>query len=116
MKQLINKGFLAPALLAISFAAPVAAQEMPVFALDLNDGVVTPGVLNVPAGITFKINLKNSGTGPAEFESRRLRKEKVLAPGAASFVVIRRLTPGSYKFFDEFHSAVASAQGVIVAK
>jgi hypothetical protein len=42
-----------------------------------------------------------------------LRKEKVLAPGADSFVVIAPLEPGEYKFFDDFHQ---QAQGVIVAK
>jgi hypothetical protein len=42
-----------------------------------------------------------------------LRKEKVLAPGGDSFVVIAPLSPGEYKFFDDFHQ---QAQGVIVAK
>jgi Cupredoxin-like domain len=55
----------------------------------------------------------NIGKGAAEFESIQLRKEKVLAPGADSFVVIAPLTPGEYKFFDDFHQ---TAQGVIVAK
>ena len=49
-----------------------------------------------------------------EFESTQLRKEKVLAPGEQSSVVIQPLTPGEYKFFDEFH--MNTAQGVIVAK
>jgi len=55
----------------------------------------------------------NTGTNAVEFESLQLRKEKVLAPGAQSFVVIAPLQPGEYKFFDDFHQ---QAQGVIVAK
>ena len=70
--------------------------------------------LMVPAGKKFKIEVINSGKTPVEFESTQLRKEKVLAPGAESFVVINPLSPGEYKFFDEFH--MATAQGVIVAK
>jgi len=43
-----------------------------------------------------------------------LRKEKVLAPGADSFVVVAPLDAGEYRFFDDFHQS--TAQGVIVAK
>ena len=56
----------------------------------------------------------NTGTTPAEFESLRLRKEKVLGPGVESFIVIRRLSPGEYPFFDEFH--METGQGVIIAR
>ena len=46
-------------------------------------------------------------------ESVELRKEKVLAPGAESVVVIAPQAPGEYKFFDDFHQ---SARGVLVVK
>jgi hypothetical protein len=38
-----------------------------------------------------------------EFESTELRREKVLGAGASSFIIIRRLDPGEYRFFDDFH-------------
>lgn len=93
-----------------------AASEMPVFPVEMKDGVVTPTEIRVKAGTTFKITLKNTGKSAAEFESKRLRKEKVLGPGAESFVVIRKLSPGRYEFFDEFHENMKSARGVIIAE
>ncbi len=48
------------------------------------------------------------------FESTELKKEKVLAPGVESFLVFAPLKPGSYRFFDEFHSD--TGQGRIVAR
>ncbi|MBS0311725.1 MAG: cupredoxin domain-containing protein, partial [Proteobacteria bacterium] len=53
--------------------------------------------------VRFKITIHNQGRDAIEFESLQLRKEKVLAPGANSFVVIAPLKPGEYEFFDEFH-------------
>ena len=101
-------------MLCLMLAAQVQAEELPVFRLELKDGKLIPARLVVPAGKRFKIEVINSGKTPAEFESLPLRKEKVLAPGAESFVVFNPLSAGEYKFFDEFH--MASAQGVLVVK
>src|SRR6478736_4055382 len=98
-----------PALLA----GIAQAADLPTFKLEMNDGKLNPERIEVPAGQRIKIEVHNIGKGAAEFESIQLRKEKVLAPGADSFVVIAPLSPGECKFFDDFHQ---SAQGVIVAK
>jgi plastocyanin len=103
---------LAAAALA-SVAGIAQAADLPTFKLEMNDGKLNPARIEVPAGQRIKIEVHNIGKGAAEFESVQLRKEKVLAPGADSFVVIAPLDPGEYKFFDDFHQ---SAQGVIVAK
>ncbi len=106
--------------LSASFAVSLAgvttmahAADLPTFKLEMNDGKLNPARIEVPAGTRIKIEVRNTGKGAAEFESVQLRKEKVLAPGADSFVVIAPLDPGEYKFFDDFHQ---QAQGVIVAK
>ena len=106
---------LSLALAAGWFASVTAAQaeDLPTFKLEMNDGKLNPTRIEVPAGQRIKIEVHNIGKGAAEFESIQLRKEKVLAPGADSFVVIAPLDKGEYKFFDDFHQ---SAQGVIVAK
>jgi hypothetical protein len=106
---------LSLALAAGWFASAAAAQaaDLPTFKLEMNDGKLNPTRIEVPAGQRIKIEVHNIGKGAAEFESIQLRKEKVLAPGADSFVVIAPLDKGEYKFFDDFHQ---SAQGVIVAK
>jgi plastocyanin len=94
-------------------AGAAHAADLPTFKLEMNDGKLIPARIEVPAGQRVKIEVRNTGKGAAEFESVQLRKEKVLAPGAESFVVIAPLEPGEYKFFDDFHQ---QAQGVIVAK
>jgi heme/copper-type cytochrome/quinol oxidase subunit 2 len=99
--------------LVLALPLAVSAQPMATFNLTLKDGVMSPRRLEVPANRPVKIVLVNSGRSPAEFESLQLRKEKVLAPGVTSFVVFQTLSPGEYKFFDDFHP---SATGVIVAK
>lgn len=103
---------VAAALLALPAGA--RAEDLPVFRIDLADGVITPNRIEVPANTRFKLELHNTGTTPVEFESLELRKEKVLGPGAQSFMVIRGLTPGEYRFFDEFHPEAGEA--VLVAQ
>ena len=104
--------WLAGVALGLSGVA-VHAEDLPTFKLDMADGKVNPARIEVPAGKRIKIEIRNTGNGAVEFESVELRKEKVLAPGADSFVVIAPLSPGEYKFFDDFHQ---TAKGVIVAK
>src|SRR4051812_26530028 len=101
--------------LAALLAAPVAAaaQDMPVFRIVMKDGTITPARLEVPANRPFRIEISNAGTTPAEFESLSLHKEKVLAAGASSSLVFRRLAPGEYDFFDDFHP---EARAVLVAR
>jgi hypothetical protein len=92
---------------------PAFAADEPTFALEFKDGTVTPTRIEVPAKTRFKLELKNSGKTPAEFETRSPKWEKVLAPGSKSSLVIRTLDPGEYEFFDDFHP---QAKGTLVAK
>ncbi len=82
-----------------------AAEELPVFEVVAREGRLLPERLEVPAGRRIKLVIRNEGKGPVEFENLDMRVEKVLAPGAASFVVLPRLKPGEYEFIDEFHQA-----------
>lgn len=82
--------------------------------LEMKDGDLSPLVLEIPKKTKIRIEVKNTGTQPAEFESTQLRKEKVLAPGAKSVVVIAPLKPGEYEFFDDFH--LDHPRGKIVVK
>jgi len=103
-------------LIALLFAAPLLAQaaDLPTYKLEMKDGKLIPMRIEVPSGQKFVLEIHNTGKIPVEFESLQLRKEKVLAPGASSFVVIAPLQKGEYKYFDDFHQA--TTQGVIVAK
>ncbi len=90
-------------LAACVLSRPARADDVPVFSVDLRDGAFIPDHLVVPANTRIKIVLRNIGSTPAEFESIEQGKEKVLAPGAGSFIIIRSLPPGEHPFFDEFH-------------
>jgi hypothetical protein len=90
------------------------AGEMPTFNLVIRAGHFIPEAVEVPANTKFRLLIKNEGPGAEEFESVELRKEKVLAPGASSFLIFQPLKPGTYKFFGEFHPE--TAQGRFIAK
>ncbi len=100
--------------LALLGAAAAWAQDLPTFNLLIRAGHFVPATLEVPANTKFRLLIKNEGPGAEEFESIELRKEKVLAPGASSFLIFQPLKAGTYKFFGEFHPE--TAQGQIVAK
>jgi plastocyanin len=102
------------ALLVAGLPAASGAEELFTLNLTARDGKFHPETLEVPAGRKFKLVIRNEGPGAEEFESLELKKEKVLAPGATSFLVFAPLKPGIYKFFGEFHPA--TAKGQIVAK
>lgn len=108
----------APLMLAATFClvflAHAQADDDPVFTIEFHDGKIAPVRLDVPANRRFKIELRNSGVTPAEFESNELHKEKVLAPDTTSILVFRTLDPGEYTFFDDFHPDAPKA--VLVAK
>ena len=101
-------------ILAAQASGLVVAEDAPTFQIDMKDGVVTPQRLEIPAGRRVLIEITNSGSGPAEFESRDLKKEIGLFPGKKGTLVIKRLDPGEYAFFDDFHPGAAVA--VIIAK
>lgn len=107
--------FLRTSLLMLLFGVAMPAfAGLPSYDLELKDGTLNPTILEVKAGERFRLNLHNTGQSPVEFESPRLRQEKVLAPGANTFVVIPPLNEDEYLFFDHFH--LPDAQGKIIAQ
>ena len=113
----VRGGFAYAACVASALAfVPVETQaaDLPTYTVIAKDGRLFPAMLEVPAGIRFKIVIRNEGRDVIEFESRKLGREKVLTAGAQSFVVIAPLKPGEYDYFDEFHAD--TAKGRIVAK
>ncbi|KAF0164755.1 MAG: hypothetical protein FD157_1919 [Rhodocyclaceae bacterium] len=99
---------------AVEARAQTTAAEPLAFSVVIKDGRITPARLEVPAGRKIKLAIRNEGPGPCEFENLGLRVEKVLSPGASSFVVIHPLLPGTYRFIDEFHPA--TSEMLLVAK
>jgi plastocyanin len=95
-------------------AASAFAEEVPLFQLVAKDGVFEPAVIEVPAGKRVRLEVHNQGKTPMEFESRDLKQEKVIPPGAKATFTINAMKAGEYRFFDEFHEK--TGQGKFVAK
>ncbi len=111
----IVRFLLAVALLAgLEGVAMAQSAELPTFEIVAKGGRLSPERIDVPAGKRIKLTIKNEGPGPIEFENLDLRVEKVLAPGAASFVVTPPLKPGVHIFIDEFHPETGKMQ--LIAK
>jgi cupredoxin-like protein len=102
------------ALLIGFLSAPAIADDLPVFSLRLQDHAFNPSTLTVPAGKAFKIKLSNADATPAEFESKELRFEKVVAGNSQIQVSVKALEPGNYQFYDEYHED--DAVGHVIAK
>jgi plastocyanin len=103
---------------ALGFAAlvgaPAFAEDVPLFKLVARDGVFEPTTIEVPAGKRVRLEVHNQGKTAMEFESRDLKQEKVIPPGAKATFTINGMKAGEYRFFDEFHEK--TGQGRFVAK
>jgi hypothetical protein len=111
--------YLAPvvSLLILSAAvltAPARGDDDPTIRIEMKDGVVSPSPVQVPAKKRFRLEVSNTGKTPAEFESKDLHKEKVVAPGTTAVIVFRPIDAGEYVFFDEFHEKSSSTK--LIAK
>lgn len=94
--------------------AGVAADEPATMALTLKDHRFDPGEPAAPAGKPIVIEVTNLDPTPAEFESKQLRVEKVVPAGGRISVRVRALTPGRYRFYDDYHES--TAEGFLVVK
>jgi len=92
--------------------ASAAADDS--YTLTIKDHRFEPSQLDLPAGKKLKLLVKNLDPTPEEFESRDLKREKIIPGKGQALIPIGPLKPGSYKFAGEYHEA--TAQGQIVAK
>lgn len=113
-KKMTNMHVIPGLALAALLALPAYGDDEVTVELVARDGRFYPAELVVPRGRKIRIEIRNEGKDPVEFESKDLRKEKVLAPGSKSVVVIVPQQAGRYRFFDEFHEA--TGQGVLMVK
>lgn len=98
---------LTAALLAATLAAaPAFGDQPPAYSLEIHARAFAPATLAVPAGTRIKLLVRNMRRLPSEFESFDLNREKVVPPGTTLTVWIGPLSPGKYKFFDDFNPGV----------
>ena len=74
----------------------------------------SPEKVEVPAGVPLTLRVINTSNERIEFESFKLNREKVVAPGDTLVLHLPALRPGSYDFFDDFHADVP--EGTIGAR
>ena len=95
-------------------ASWTALADTPVIELVIRDHKFIPETLEVPAGVKFKLVVKNEDATAEEFESYELNREKVIAPKSQGIIYIGPLQPGTYPFFGDFNQK--TAQGRMIAK
>ena len=105
---------LLAALLLAPLAATPARADDPSFTLTIRNHVFDPARIEVPANAKFRLLVKNMDSTPEEFESKDLRREKVIAGGAEAVILLGPLKPGTYRFVGEYNEA--TAKGVLVAQ
>jgi hypothetical protein len=79
------------------------AQEAVVVEITVKNHRFEPAEPRAPANRAFTIRIRNLDSTPMEFESVKLRVEKVVAANSEGVVKVRALSPGRYEFFDDFH-------------
>ncbi|HLF85592.1 MAG TPA: cupredoxin domain-containing protein [Nitrospiria bacterium] len=81
----------------------VSAAEEEEIKITIKDGKFDPQEVKVKSGKKIKLIVTNSDKSAAEFESVDLDREKVVRPGQSITILLSKLEPGTYEFFDHFH-------------
>ena len=96
-------GAIIVAAILVALAPGAWAEDAATVRLSLKDHRFQPAEARAPAGKPITIVISNLDPTPAEFESKTLRVEKVVAGGGTIIVQIRPLAAGRYRFFDDYH-------------
>jgi hypothetical protein len=102
------------ALSALVLAAAPALADESSFNVTIKDHKFEPAELAVPANKKITLVVKNLDPTPEEFESKELRREKVIPGGQEATINVGPLKPGRYEFFGEYNAK--TARGWLVAK
>lgn len=106
-------GLAGIALAGLVTVTQAAAQQPVALTLSFKNQRFHPATLTAPANVPITLHLKNLDAAPMEFESVSLRVEKVVTGNGKGVIRLRRLAPGRYTFFDDFHP---KANGVLLVR
>ena len=98
-----RRAVAALALGAVLTAGGVARAQDAVVHITVKNHRFEPSQPRAPANRPITIRVRNLDSTAMEFESVRLRVEKVVAPNSEGVINVRALSPGRYEFFDDFH-------------
>ena len=82
---------------------PTSAQQAVSVSISVQNHRFQPAQIHAPAKVPIELHVKNLDPTPMEFESVRLRVEKVVAGNSEGGIRLRPLEAGSYNFFDDFN-------------
>src|SRR4051812_22296504 len=99
---------------AVALAPAVLLAAEPEFTLVIRDHKFEPSELRVPANAKVRLVIDNQDATAEEFESKELKREKVIPGKSKGTVLVGPLKPGRYPFFGEFHES--TAKGVLIAE
>lgn len=99
-------------LMSLSLGAFAAGE--PEFKLTIENHKFSPDRIEVPVGKKVKLIVENKDATPEEFESDKLKIEKVIPGKSKATIFVGPLKAGEYPFAGEFNEK--TAKGVIVAK
>jgi hypothetical protein len=111
MPPLFRKLGLALCILLPSISDAHADEKISIL---LKDHVFQPARIEAPSGVKIEITVKNEDSGADEFDSRDLKREKIIGAGKEGIILVGPLQPGEYHFQGEYHAQ--TAQGVLVVK
>lgn len=100
-----------PVLLAL--ASTTFAADLPEYTLVLKDHAYQPGELKVPAGVKFRLIVRNEDATAEEFESTDFNREKVVMPHSSGSLYVGPLKAGDYRFFGDFHPDTAKGRLIV---
>ena len=106
----VAAGLLLIGLIGIS---PMPAGAQVSLSTTIKNKTFQPSTLKAPPNTPIAITIHNADAAAAEFESRTMRVEKVVPAGGTVVVNVKPLTPGTYRFFDDFNP---SNQGALVVE
>lgn len=98
---------IAATLSGAAVAADAKAPAMPTIQIIIRNHRFVPNQVTAPAGVKFKIQVRNEDATPEEFESYDFKVEKIVTPKGTITVTVGPLKPGTYAFFGEFNPKTA---------
>lgn len=101
--------FLFASFLCFSFFAQ-AADDTVTIKLVIQNGRFEPSQISAPANKRIELVIENKGPGAEEFESKDLKREKVIPVGQTVKIVLGSLKKGVYSFFGEYHEETAQGK------
>ena len=81
--------------------------------LVIRNHLFEPEEVMAPAGQKFKLVVRNEDATPEEFESKTVKREKVVQGHSEIVINLGPLVAGTYDFVGEFHEATAKGRLVV---